>query len=130
MGRLLSPHKDGNPIALKYLSDGLLQTNIQSGVHSSLNDRLATLKLFHLAPKFIMERFQTAIKRESILQNLLGYLYEPCKEMSYAFKTLSNRLEYWPLELLDIYEKEKKKRRRVYSDTDFAEPVSKPFITP
>ena len=68
MGRLLSPHKDGNPIALKYLSDGLLKTNIQSGVHLSLNDSLATLKLFHLVPKFIMKRFQAAIKRGSIVR--------------------------------------------------------------
>ena len=87
LGRLLSPRKDGNPIAHKYLSYGLLQTNIQSGVHSLLNDCLATLKLFHLAPKFIMKRFQAAIKRGSIVRrkNLLGYLYEPCKEMSYAY---------------------------------------------
>ena len=54
LGRLLWPRKDGNPIALKYLSYGLLQTNIQSGVHSSLSDCFATLKLFHLAPTFIM----------------------------------------------------------------------------
>ena len=54
LGRLLSPRKDGNPFALKYLCYALLQTNIQSGLHSSLTDCLATLYLFLLAPNFIM----------------------------------------------------------------------------
>jgi len=48
--------------------------------------------------------------------------------MSFALKTLSNRLEYWPSELLNIYERGKKKRKRVYSDIEFAEPASGPFI--
>ena len=132
LGLLLSPRKDGNPIALKYLSYSLLQTNIQSEVHSSLSDCLATLKLFHLAPNFIMKRFQDARKRGSVARrkNLFGYLYEPCKEISYSLKTFSSQREYWPLELLNIHERRKKKSKRIFSEIEFVEPVNGPFIVP
>ena len=39
LGRILSPRNDGNPITQKYLSYDLLQTDIQSGIHSSLHAR-------------------------------------------------------------------------------------------
>lgn len=106
----MSPRSDGNPIALKYLNYALLQTDIQSGTHSSLNVCIAALYLFHLAPNFIMNKFQAIIRKESVARrnNLFRYLIQT----SYVFHLLSRRMQYWPNELMDIY---KKKRKRNWS---------------
>ena len=87
---ILSPRSDGNPIALKYLSYDLIRTDIQSGIHSSLNDCLATLYLFHLSPNYIMEKFKAATMKGSVARrkHFFRYLYEPCRETSYVFQLL------------------------------------------
>jgi len=103
----LSPRSDGNPIALKYLNYALLQTDIKSGTHSSLIVCIAALYLFHLAPNFIMNKFQAIIRKESVARrnNLFRYLIQT----SYVFHLLSRRMQYWPNELMDIYKKKKEK---------------------
>ena len=51
-------------------------------------------------------------------------------EISYILQQLSTRLEVWPQDLIDFYERRKKKRKKVFSSTDFVEPKPEPFIVP
>jgi len=88
--------------------------------------------LFLLAFNYILDKIEAATSRGSIARrkNYLGYVYEPCNEVSYAMRELSRKLEVWPQTLIDKFERTKKKRKLVFEPKGFAEPTIGPFIVP